>query len=95
MTNKILGYIGLALRGKFVFLGEDNLKKVKKGHIIFLASDASENLKEKVSYIASLKGVDVVSLFNKDTLGQLLNKNQVAILVVINYSLAAQIKKCL
>lgn len=95
MTNKILGYIGLALRGKFVLLGEDNLKKVKKGHIIFLASDASENLKEKVSYIASLKGVDVVSLFNKDTLGQLLNKNQVAILVVTNYSLATQIKKCL
>lgn len=95
MTNKILGYIGLALRGKFVLLGEDNLKKVKKGHIIFLASDVSENLKEKVSYIASLKGVDVVSLFNKDTLGQLLNKNQVAILVVTNYSLATQIKKCL
>lgn len=95
MTNKILGYIGLALRGKFVLLGEDNLKKVKKGHIIFLASDASENIKEKVSYIASLKGVDVVSLFNKDTLGQLLNKNQVAILVVTNYSLATQIKKCL
>lgn len=95
MTNKILGYIGLALRGKFVLLGEDNLKKVKKGHIIFLASDASENLKEKVSYIESLKGVDVVSLFNKDTLGQLLNKNQVAILVVTNYSLATQIKKCL
>ena len=95
MTNKILGYIGLALRGKFVLLGEDNLKKLKKGHIIFLASDASENLKEKVSYIASLKGVDVVSLFNKDTLGQLLNKNQVAILVVTNYSLATQIKKCL
>ena len=95
MTNKILGYIGLALRGKFVLLGEDNLKKVKKGHIIFLASDASENLKEKVSYIASLKGVDVVSLFNKDILGQLLNKNQVAILVVTNYSLATQIKKCL
>ena len=95
MTNKILGYIGLALRGKFVLLGEDNLKKVKKGHIIFLASDASENLKEKVSYIASLKGVDVVSLFDKDTLGQLLNKNQVAILVVTNYSLATQIKKCL
>ena len=95
MTNKILGYIGLALRGKFVLLGEDNLKKVKKGHIIFLASDASENLKEKVSYIESLKGVDVVSLFNKDTLGQLINKNQVAILVVTNYSLATQIKKCL
>lgn len=93
MTNKILGYIGLAIRGKYILLGEDSLKKIKKGNIIILANDASESLKEKVISKASLADVSVVSLFDKNTLGQLLNKNQVAILIVTNHSLATQIKK--
>lgn len=93
MTDKVLGYIGLAIRGKYILLGEDNLKKIKKGNIIILASDTSENLKEKVIFKASLTEVEVISLFDKNTLGQLLNKNQVAILIVTNRSLATQIKK--
>ncbi len=93
MTDKVLGYIGLAIRGKYILLGEDNLKKIKKGNIIILASDASANLKEKVIFKASLAEVEVISLFDKNTLGQLLNKNQVAILIVTNHSLATQIKK--
>ena len=95
MINKVLGYIGLAIRGRYFFIGEDNLQKIKKGHLVVLAKDASESLKEKVLFTANTKGVDVIDFYDKDTLGHLLNKNQVAILVVTNYSLAAQIKKIL
>lgn len=93
MINKIIGYIGFAIRGKYIFLGEDNLVKLKPNHALFVASDASENTLIKAQNIADKKGVKIIRLFKKSELGQLLNKENVAILIITNYSLAAQINK--
>ena len=91
--NKVLNYVGLASRGRFIAFGEDALLLAKPNQVIFLAKDASESTKDKVLFDANKKKVPVITDFTKEELAHATGKNQVAILLIKNRSLAQQILK--
>lgn len=91
--NRVLNYIGLASRGRFVAFGEDALVLAKPQHVVFIAFDASESTKDKVARLCKRKSIPMITPFSKDELAQACGKNQVAILLIKNTSLAKQILK--
>lgn len=95
MKNKVLSYIGLAARGRFLLFGEEQWGRVKKGMICFLAQDAKEETKQRVFHQAKEVGISVITSFSKEELASATSKSNVAILIVTNYSLARQIQKIL
>lgn len=66
--NKVLNYVGLASRGRFIAFGEDALLLAKPNQVIFLAKDASESTKDKVLFDANKKKVPVIADFTKEEL---------------------------
>lgn len=91
--NKVLNYVGLASRGHLIAFGEDALLLAKPQQVVFLAKDASESTKDKVRYDCEKKKVPVITDFTKEELAHATGKNQVAILLIKNRSLAQQILK--
>lgn len=72
--NKVLNYVGLASRGRFIAFGEDALLLAKPNQVIFLAKDASESTKDKVLFEAIKKKVPVIADFTKEELAHATGK---------------------
>ncbi len=93
MINKLKGYLGLAARGRYLKYGEEALLSAHPYDVIFLAQDASELTKEKVYQRQKKDSFQIIECFSKDELGTILGKNEIAIILVTNRSLAKQIKR--
>ena len=85
MVERIAGYLSLANKaGKVVSGGESVLDTLRNGSpgVIFIATDISPDIGQKLSGLAERAGVKVFSLFDKDRLGALLGKEMRSAVVI-------------
>jgi ribosomal protein L7Ae-like RNA K-turn-binding protein len=85
MVERIAGYLSLANKaGKVASGGESVLDALRNGSpgVIFIATDISPDIGQKLSGLAERSGADIYSLFDKDRLGALLGKEMRSAVVV-------------
>ena len=74
---KVLGYLGLAARGRLIESGEFSTEKaVKSGRafLVITANDASENTKKNFRDMCAYYGVPYAEFADKQTLGHAIGR---------------------
>lgn len=83
--NKLLSFLGLAVRARKVVLGEhavlDQIKH-NQGTVLFLASDAGQNIKDKINNKAKTYDCTVITQFTKDELSHAMGKKHRALVLI-------------
>ena len=96
MTNevakrKVLGLVGLGLRGRLAVVGVQQVRDAaKRGKlkVALVANDASKNSLDKVSGLLKALEVPVVDALSAEELGGVAGREAVAVIGVINVGLA-------
>lgn len=95
MTDKLLGLLGLALRGGNLALGEEPVAEAcrqGRARLVLTASDAAENSARRAARWAQAGGTAVVKLScTKAELGFRLGRNSCAVLALTDLGLAAAV----
>ena len=94
--DKVLSYLGLAMRGRNLVSGEfqtEDAVKSGKAILVIVAEDASENTKKLFRDKCSYYEVPVYSYGTKQSLGRAIGKDQRSSLAVTDAGLAQAIEK--
>lgn len=95
MNQKVLGLLGLALRGSNLAVGEAPVEEACAGGracVVLHARDAAQNSVSKAARLAQRAGVELVSLpCTKQELGYALGRNSCAVLALTDGGLAAAV----
>lgn len=95
MSEKVLGLLGLALRGGNLAVGEAPVEEACATHrakVVLHAADAAENSVSRAGRLAQRSGVELVSLpCTKQELGYALGRNSCAVLALTDGGLAAAV----
>ncbi len=97
-ADKILSYLGLAMRGRNLVSGEFQTEEaVKNGSamLVIVAEDASENTNKLFKDKCSFYDVPVYSYGTKQTLGRAIGKDLRSSLAVTDAGLAQAIEKAI
>ena len=89
--QRILGYLGLAARGRRIESGEDQTEKtVRNGraHLVLIAGDASENTKKKFRNLCDYYEVPCFVFSDRATLGRTIGRRFRASCVLTDSGLA-------
>jgi len=89
--RKVLGLIGLGLRGRLAVVGVQQVRDAaKRGRlkIALVASDASQNSLNKVESLLAARKVKVVPVFSGRELGEVAGRDSVAVIGVSDAGLA-------
>ncbi len=82
MKNKILGLLGICARSRNIILGEFVLKEISEEVIVFLASDAGNNLKKKIKDKVSFYNALLVEDFTTDELSKAIGKSNRKVVLI-------------
>ena len=96
--DKVLSYLGLAMRGRNLVSGEfqtEEAVKSGKAILVIVAEDASENTKKLFRDKCSYYEVPVFSYGTKQSLGRAIGKDQRSSLAVTDAGLAQAIEKAM
>ena len=94
--NKVLGTLGLAMRGGNIACGEfltEGANRSGKAKLVIVAEDASENTKKKFRNSCRYYRVPFALFGSKETLGKAVGKEFRASMAVLNPGFAASIGK--
>lgn len=89
--RKVLGLVGLGLRGRLAVVGVQQVRDAAKHgklKVALVASDASKNSLDKVSGLLKALDVPVVGALSAAELGGVAGREAVAVIGVINAGLA-------
>jgi ribosomal protein L7Ae-like RNA K-turn-binding protein len=93
-ARKVLGLLGLGVRGRLAVVGVDRVREaVKKGtvRVAVLGSDASRHSLEKVERLLTARNVPVLRVGSATELGGAVGKESTAVVGVVDAGLAAGI----
>ena len=96
IRDKVLSYIGLAMKSGNVVSGEFAVEKAvksQKAHVVIVANDASDNTKKKFYDMCSFYEVPVVSYAAKEELGHAIGKEFRASIAVTDQGFAEALLK--
>ena len=95
--DKALSFLGLARRAGKLLIGEDGVSGAARSGqaaLLMVASDTADNTRKKAGNLSRWYGIPLVSLpWDKDTLGELLDKRVCAILALTDKGLAEAFRK--
>jgi ribosomal protein L7Ae-like RNA K-turn-binding protein len=94
--RKVLGLIGLGLRGRLAVVGVQMVREAaKRGRleVALVASDAAQNSLDKISPLLGAKRVPVIGVFSASELGDVAGRESVAVIGVTDAGLAKGIKE--
>ena len=95
--DKALSFLGLCRRAGKLLIGEDGVSgAARSGQAVLLmvASDTADNTRKKAGNLSHWYGIPMIALpWDKDTLGELLDKRVCAILALTDKGLAAALQK--
>jgi len=89
--RKVLGLVGLGLRGRLAVVGVQQVRdSAKHGRlkVALVASDASKNSLDKISGLLEARGVPVIGSFTGSELGAVAGRESVAVIGVSDSGLA-------
>jgi len=89
--RKVLGLVGLGLRGRLAVVGVQQVRDAAKHgklKVALVASDASQNSLNKVSGLLKARSVPVIGALSASELGGVAGREAVAVLGVTNSGLA-------
>lgn len=99
MNQKVLGLLGLALRGSNLAVGElpvGEACQTRRARLVLHAQDAAENTVRRAGREAQRAGVELVALpCTKEALGGALGRNSCAVVALTDKGLAAAVAACL
>jgi ribosomal protein L7Ae-like RNA K-turn-binding protein len=98
MKNKMLSYLGLAMRaGKLVTGDEGVLKAVRQGqaNLVVLAEDASANAQKKYRDKCQSYQIPLIECCTRYELGSSIGKAERVVIAVTDSGLAQMIERCL
>ncbi len=91
--DKALGFLGICRRAGKLMIGEDGVSGAARGGeaaLLMVAADTADNTRKKAMNLGRWYRIPVVKLpWDKDTLGELLDKRVCAILALKDKGLAA------
>lgn len=90
--RKVLGLLGLGVRGRLALVGVDRVRDaVKKGtvYVAVVAADASLNARQKVDGLLAGREVPTLEVASASELGRVAGKQTTAIIGVVDDKLAA------
>ncbi len=92
---KIDALIGFAIKARRIALGETILIKVREGkcRLVLLADDASEGTQKKLLDKLEYYHCSALTYGTKESLGNLLNKEAVSAIAILDNNIAKQIEK--
>lgn len=96
IRDKVLSYIGLAMKSGNVVSGEfavENAAKSQKAHVVIVANDASDNTRKKFYNMCSFYEVPIVSYSTKEGLGHAIGKDYRAVAAITDAGLAGAVIK--
>jgi ribosomal protein L7Ae-like RNA K-turn-binding protein len=97
-VRRALGLIGLAARAGAVVAGTQEVREAARGdrlRLVLVATDASQNTRDKLKSVVAAPGIDVVEVFDRDTLGRAAGKAPLSALGVMNESFAKPLRTLL
>lgn len=89
--RKLLGLLGLGVRGRLAKVGVDQVREaVKRGQVrvAVVATDASHNSRDKVEPLLKAKGVPVVHIASAEVLGGAAGRQATAVIGIVDAQLA-------
>lgn len=96
ITERVKGYISLAAKAGKVFSGSDavagRLRGGKVG-VLFIATDLSDESRKKFAAMAGNAGVELVAMFDKESLGTLIGKEHRGVVAVEPGGFIAPLKR--
>jgi len=98
VERRMLGLIGLGIRGRLVVVGVDRVREAaRSGTLRFavIAADASHHSREKVERLLTAKGVPTASIASAATLGAAVGREATAAIGVVDAKLATGIRALL
>ncbi len=95
LEERIIGLIGIANRGKYLTYGEDIIFKIKKHkmRLIIIALDSSDSFKKEMEQLAIDNNLSTIYFLTKEQLGQIVKKDSVNALGVLNSTIAKRIEE--
>lgn len=96
--NKTLNLLGLAARARMIILGEEFvLKTLPKGpnNLVFLASDAGNNISAKIINKTNTYGALIVNSFTTDELSKAIGKENRKVILVTDKGFIDKFKEYL
>ena len=90
-NRKVLGLIGLGLRGRLAVVGVQQVRDAaKRGKlkIALVATDASQNSLDKVESLLAARKVTIIRSFSSRELGEVAGRESVAVIGVSDAGLA-------
>ena len=96
--RKILGLVGLGIRGRNAIVGVQLVRdaaKRDKLKLALVASDASQNSLDKVVSLLDAKRVTVINDFTASELGEIAGRNSVTVIGVSDAGLAKGISRAI
>lgn len=90
--RKVLGLLGLGVRGRLALVGVDRVRDAVKGgkvRVAVVARDASANARQKVDGLLAGRGVPTLEVDSAEALGRIAGKQSAAIVGVVDGKLAA------
>lgn len=94
--RKIMGLVGLGLRGRLAVVGVQQVRdSAKRGKlkVALVARDASQNSLDKITGLLAGREVPVIDAFSAAELGAVAGREAVAVVGVTDAGLAAGIKE--
>ena len=94
--RKILGLVGLGLRGRLAVVGVQQVRDAaKRGKlkVALVASDASQNSLDKFRGLLAARAVPVIEVFSATELGNVTGREAVAVVGVTDAGLAEGIQE--
>ena len=95
--DKALSFLGICGRAGKLLIGEDGVSGAARSGeaaLLMVASDTASNTRKKAGNLSRWYGIPLVELpWDKDTLGELLDKRVCAILALTDKGLAAAFRQ--
>ena len=90
-AKRVLGLIGLGVRGRLAIVGVDRVREAVKGGKVFVAvvaADASPNGRQKIDGLLAGRGVPTLYVETADMLGASVGRDATTVIGVVDRNLA-------
>lgn len=95
-NNKVLSYLGLAMKSGNLVSGEFSTEKAvkeKKAYLVIVSEDASDNTKKMFTNMCTFYHVPIYFFSEKNQLGHAIGKQYRASLAILDRGLADAVRK--